>query len=139
GHEQVVKLLLANGAEVNAQDKDGANALQAASAKGHEQVVKLLLANGAEVNAQDKDGANALQAASAEGHEQVVKLLLANGAEVNTQGEYPGNTLQESSTCSNTEATALGNGIMRPAMDALKKNGGNEMPQTNENACSEGA
>ncbi|KAF2647015.1 hypothetical protein K491DRAFT_615416, partial [Lophiostoma macrostomum CBS 122681] len=46
-HEQVAKLLLDKGADVNAQGGLYGNALQAASIKGHEQVVKLLLDKGA--------------------------------------------------------------------------------------------
>ncbi|ORY09452.1 hypothetical protein BCR34DRAFT_516475, partial [Clohesyomyces aquaticus] len=52
GNEQVVKLLLDKGADVNAQGGRYGNALQAALVKGNEQVVKLLLDKGADVNAQ---------------------------------------------------------------------------------------
>jgi ankyrin repeat protein len=47
-----VKLLLENGAEVNAEGGEYGNALQAASFRGNEAIVKLLLENGAEVNAE---------------------------------------------------------------------------------------
>jgi ankyrin repeat protein len=50
GHEQVVKLLLDKGADVNAQGGRYGNALYAASLGGHEQVVKLLLDKGADTN-----------------------------------------------------------------------------------------
>jgi ankyrin repeat protein len=76
GHEQVVKLLLDKGADLNAQGGEYGNALQAAAARGHEQVVKLLLDKGADPNAQGGEYGNALQAASARGHEQVVKLRI---------------------------------------------------------------
>jgi ankyrin repeat protein len=48
GHEKVVQMLLAAGAEVNAQEEDYGNALQAASSEGHEKVVQMLLAVDAE-------------------------------------------------------------------------------------------
>ena len=51
GHREMVKILLDNKADVNAQGRDYGNALQAALAKGYEQVVKLLLNNKANVNA----------------------------------------------------------------------------------------
>jgi ankyrin repeat protein len=51
GHEQIVKLLLNQGADVNAQGGLFGNALQAALEGGHEQIVKLLLNRGADVNA----------------------------------------------------------------------------------------
>jgi ankyrin repeat protein len=59
-----VKLLLENGAEVNAKGGKYGNALQAASLKDNEAIVKLLLENGAEVNAEGGEYGNALQAAS---------------------------------------------------------------------------
>ena len=52
GDEVIVKLLLENGAEVNANLKgEYGNTLQAASYEGHEAIVKLLLENEAVVNA----------------------------------------------------------------------------------------
>ncbi|MCD6501102.1 ankyrin repeat domain-containing protein [bacterium] len=48
GDEKVVKLLLANGANINAKDVDGRTALLFASSKGHEKIEELLLKNGAE-------------------------------------------------------------------------------------------
>jgi hypothetical protein len=80
GHERIVELLLAKGADVNAQGGLFGNALQAASYGGHERIVELLLAKGADVNAQGGLFGNALQAASRGGHERIVELLRANGA-----------------------------------------------------------
>ena len=51
GNEAVVKLLLENGADVNAQGGQYGNALQGAVQSGNEAVVKLLLEDGADVNA----------------------------------------------------------------------------------------
>ncbi|KAH7134453.1 hypothetical protein EDB81DRAFT_870995 [Dactylonectria macrodidyma] len=87
GHETVVKLLLAAGADVNAAaGYGGRTALQAAIGEGHLEVVKKLLADGADVNAAAAAGYNgrtALQAAAEGGHLEVVKKLLADGADVN--------------------------------------------------------
>jgi ankyrin repeat protein len=52
GHEHIVKLLLDNNTDINAQGRHYGNALQAAAAKGHEQIVELLLDKNADVNAQ---------------------------------------------------------------------------------------
>ena len=41
GHEKMVRLLLEEGADINAQDGEYGNALQAASYGGHEKVVEL--------------------------------------------------------------------------------------------------
>lgn len=60
GHLEVVKLLIAAGANVNGKDQDDTTALMAASARGHLDVVKELVAGGAKVNEQNRDGHTAL-------------------------------------------------------------------------------
>ncbi|RYO97384.1 hypothetical protein DL765_011228 [Monosporascus sp. GIB2] len=76
-------MLLANGANVNAQSGFCGTALQAASSKGHDKIVEMLLAYGATVEAPSRcyrpDG-DALQASSSEGHDKIVEVLLAKGA-----------------------------------------------------------
>ncbi|KAF2711109.1 hypothetical protein K504DRAFT_475959 [Pleomassaria siparia CBS 279.74] len=126
GHEQIVKLLLENNANVNAQHGYNGNALQAASLAGHKQIVELLLNNNANVNAQGglytnalyaasskghtqiggRSG-NALQVASLSGHIQIVKLLLKNNADVNAQGGFHSNALQAASITGNTQMVKL--------------------------------
>jgi ankyrin repeat protein len=46
GHEEVVKLLLASGAELDLTDHDGRTPLSRATANGHEAVVNLLQPSG---------------------------------------------------------------------------------------------
>jgi ankyrin repeat protein len=98
GHCEMVKKLLDNKANINAQGGYYGDALQAASFRGHEQVVKTLLDRGANANAQSGPYGDALQAASSKGHEQVVKILLHEGADVNAQGGPYGNALQAASS-----------------------------------------
>jgi ankyrin repeat protein len=98
GLSTIARLLLDEGAEVNAQGGRFGNALQAASERGHKQVVKMLLEKGANVNALAGFFGNALQAASWGGHEQVVKLLLDKGAEVNAQDGTYSNALHAASS-----------------------------------------
>jgi hypothetical protein len=98
GHYLTAKLLIDEGAEVNAQGGPYGTALQAASYSGHGAVVKLLIEQGAEVNAQGGlYYGTALQAASYSGHGAVVKLLIEQGAEVNAQGGVHGNALEAAS------------------------------------------
>ncbi|KAF1925827.1 HET-domain-containing protein [Didymella exigua CBS 183.55] len=80
GLSTITRLLLYQGADVNAQGGEYGNALYAASVEGHEQVVKMLLDKGADVNAQGGEYGNALYAASVEGHEKVVRMLRDAGA-----------------------------------------------------------
>jgi ankyrin repeat protein len=48
GYNKIVRLLLENGADVNAQGGEYGNALQAASHQGHDKIVQMLLENGAQ-------------------------------------------------------------------------------------------
>jgi len=43
GYKEVVELLLENGADVNAKNKDGMTALMYAAEKGYKEVVELLI------------------------------------------------------------------------------------------------
>ena len=60
---EMVKLLIAHGADVNQKNFRGATALMGAAAAGPASVVKYLIEKGADVNARDKDGATALMTA----------------------------------------------------------------------------
>ena len=57
---ELVKLLIANGADVNQKNFRGSTALMAAAIDGIPSVVRYLLEQGADVNASDKDGTTAL-------------------------------------------------------------------------------
>jgi hypothetical protein len=101
GHKAIAKLLIENGADVNAQGGHYGNALQTASYKGHEAIVKLLIEHGADVNAQGGHYGNALDVALFWGGKAVAKLLIENGADVNAQGGEHGNALQAASYIDN--------------------------------------
>ena len=88
GHLDVVRLLLENGADVNAADISGNTALMRASENGHTDVVRLLLEKGVDVNAVYNHGETALMRASAWGHLDAVRLLLEKGADVNAVNDY---------------------------------------------------
>ncbi|KAL1600753.1 hypothetical protein SLS60_007141 [Paraconiothyrium brasiliense] len=90
---EIVKILLDQGAEVNAQGGRLGKALHAASWDGNETIVKLLIDKGAEVNAGDHVIGNALQLAAVAGRNLVVELLLDAGADINTSYDKYGNAL----------------------------------------------
>lgn len=85
GDTSKVKKLLANGADVNAKQKDGVTPLMQAAWKGQTEIAEMLLAKGADVNAKDKNGMTALIRAAYFGHGETVQALLANGANVNVK------------------------------------------------------
>jgi len=72
GHTAIVDSLLAKGAEVNVQNKDGDTALLCAAGKvGYTEVVDSLLAKGAEVNVQNNSGNSALITAASWGTQRL--------------------------------------------------------------------
>ena len=78
GSTAVVELLLAQGANANAQEC-GYAPLHAAAIEGHTRIAELLLAHGADVNAKDGNGHTALHDAVAEGQNEVAELLRRRG------------------------------------------------------------
>ena len=97
GHDQIVQLLLNQGADINAQGGFSGTTLQTALTEGHVKMIQMLLDRGADINAQGGHYGNALQAALRNGYDEVVQMLLDKGADVNAQGIY-GNALQVASS-----------------------------------------
>jgi ankyrin repeat protein len=93
GYEEVVKLLLNNGAELEAKSNDGPTPLLSAASNGHAAIVKLLIDNGAELEAKDYYGWTALSLAANNGHEALVKLLLEKGAKLEAKEVHAGTPL----------------------------------------------
>lgn len=87
GMVDVVKMLIAAGAYVNAKYKDGCTALHAAVCAIIREGVKVLLEAGAYVNAKDNSGQTALYKAVLFAHFDSVKELLEAGADVNAKDE----------------------------------------------------
>ncbi len=79
-----VSLLLAHGAEVNAQSKQGRTPLIVAAA-GSSESVRLLLARGADVQAHDAIGVTALMSAALAGDLESVQSLVEKGVDVNAE------------------------------------------------------
>jgi ankyrin repeat protein len=82
GNRDAVELLLANKADIHAQDVGRRTALHYAAENGHKDVVELLLANKAYVDATDRFGTTPLGCAAGSCHKDIVELLLANKADI---------------------------------------------------------
>jgi len=90
-NKDMVEMLIAKGADVNAKDKDGNTPLQRAAQNNNKDMVEMLIAKGADVNAKDKDGNTPLQRAAQHNRKDVAELLIAKGADVNAK-DKDGNT-----------------------------------------------
>lgn len=76
GRPDLVELLIAKGADVNAKDLVRKTPLHQAKNK---EVAELLIAKGADVNAKDKNGLTPLLYATIHGHKDVAELLRKHG------------------------------------------------------------
>jgi ankyrin repeat protein len=80
GDLQAVRALVADGADPQVRDSNGATALHCAAASGHRDVCEFLLENGIDANASDYDGRTVLHSAASGGNSDVIDLLLTRGA-----------------------------------------------------------
>jgi len=80
GRREIAELLLASGADVNAETS-GMRPLHGAAAFGQAEMAQWLLDHGAHVDVRDQKGKTALQIAVEKGHETVAVALRSRGAE----------------------------------------------------------
>ncbi|UKZ53982.1 hypothetical protein TrVGV298_007786 [Trichoderma virens] len=92
GHHAIVKVLVENGADIEAKDSMGRTPLSQAAENGHEAIVKLLVEKGADIEAKDLFGQTPLSQAAENGHEAIVKLLVENGADIEAKDGVFGRT-----------------------------------------------
>lgn len=98
GRAELVQLLIAKGAVVNAQARDGRNALMFAAKNGDTEAVKALLKNGAPVNITDNEGQTALmKAVTSSCNEATIRALIDAGADLKATDHNGQSAL--SSTC----------------------------------------
>ena len=77
----IVRILIAYGADIDAKDKKNKTALHLAADHGHTQIVKDLVDMGAVLGGQDENGKTPMDLAMDAGHQSVVTLLKDNSRE----------------------------------------------------------
>jgi len=75
GHERIVRMLLANGADPNIREQGGYTPLHAAAQNGDETMIRTLLYGGADLVLKSDDGKLPLDLALEAGHTEVARLL----------------------------------------------------------------
>ena len=89
--EEVAKLLIDAGSDINKGDKDGKTPLHYAARYGKEDVAKVIIEAGADINKGNGDGNSPLHYAARYGEEDVAKVLIEAGADIN-KGSKRGST-----------------------------------------------
>jgi len=87
GNDDIVQLLVEQGANVNAQNFSGETALFVAATRGFDTIAQTLLENGANVQITNIDGVSPLHMAAANGNLSTMALLVRYGAFVNSQDD----------------------------------------------------
>lgn len=99
GRIDMLKVLLARGADVNHRNSTGATPLHDAAIGGNAEAARVLLEHGANVNARETEtGDTPLYMAAAMGREEVAALLLKHGADPNLGSKEGGTPLHAAIT-----------------------------------------
>ena len=85
GQNEIVKLLIAKGADVSAKTDNGVTPLHSAARGGQKEIVELLIAKGEEVNVKSSSGYTPLHSAASYGQKEIVELLITKGADVSAK------------------------------------------------------
>lgn len=83
GHDRIVRLLLAHGADLRVRDEDGVTPLHWAAIGNHHRCARLLLEHGADPNVKSNDDLTPLHCVAFGAHDECAMVLLEFGADPN--------------------------------------------------------
>lgn len=109
GQTETVKLLLAQGADVNqaAQNDWQVQPIHSAVAARNTEIARLLLEQGADVNARQQHGFTPLHTAAQHGDAELIKFLLEHHADINAQTDSGETAMDIALKCNHTEAAHM--------------------------------
>jgi ankyrin repeat protein len=108
GFPEIVEMLIAHGAKVDAVNAEGATALHDAALAGTTSVIATLLDKGANINARDAEtGATALHNAASWGRVDAVRILLKRGADASIANKSGASPLQSAIANQHEEIVAI--------------------------------
>ena len=106
-HPEVLDVLVADGADVDALDENGWTPLVVAAQSDQLGAARILLAAGADVNTVDKHGNTLLQDVASRYSTNMARVLLSNGADINAANEHGYTALHCAVREERTEMAAL--------------------------------
>uniref|UniRef100_U3K286 M-phase phosphoprotein 8 n=1 Tax=Ficedula albicollis TaxID=59894 RepID=U3K286_FICAL len=101
GHDDLLRVLIRKGAEVNGRQKNGTTALIHAAEKNFLTTVAILLEAGAYVNMQQSNGETALMKACKRGNSDIVRLMIESGADCNILSKHQNSAMHFAKQCNN--------------------------------------
>jgi len=107
GNLEVLKALVAAGADVKQPMVDGTAPIKVAAAHGDPEIIEYLISSGADVNCPNQEGYTALMAAAVKGNVRAVELLIRKGADVNLKTQAGQDALTIAKTASKNEVIQI--------------------------------
>ena len=96
-HEDIVELLVAKGADVNAKDYKGQTVfMQIAWGGGLHTTMDFLISNEADINAKDNGGHTAFMWAALKGDKATMEYLISKGADVSLNKDISDSIIKQS-------------------------------------------
>ncbi|MHC9537915.1 MAG: ankyrin repeat domain-containing protein [Vulcanimicrobiota bacterium] len=92
-NQEMARILISAGDDVNSRDNSGYTPLHKAAEKGYTEIARMLILKGADVNAKTRKGLTPLCTASMKNATEIMELLMNKGAEVNVKGDHEGTPL----------------------------------------------
>jgi hypothetical protein len=118
GNQEMVKVLLSAGADVNARNKNGRTAMLTIGEDTTAEIVWTLVAAGAKVNRKDDDGNTPLMMAARIDNVTVIKALLDAGAKVNAKNKEGRTALMDAAESDYEESVKV---LLRAGADVHRK------------------